>query len=90
MASMSTWAASSAAAARAGAVLLPGVHWLLAVFLILLGGLLALGGVVLILLKLGVIADLWTRPELKDESQGHTLEQSREPSGPPTARHPEA
>jgi hypothetical protein len=68
---------------------LSGVHWLLTVILICLGGLLALAGVVLVLLKLGVIAHLWTRPEPVDESPGHTLDQSREPGRPPTTSRPE-
>jgi len=49
-----------------------------------LGGLLALGGVLFLLLKLGVIAHYFTKDDPVDESEGHTLSQSRE-AGQPTA-----
>jgi hypothetical protein len=54
------------------------VNTLLAVALILLGSLLALGGVLLLLLKLGVIGHYYAKPDPVDESAGHTLAQSRE------------
>jgi len=69
---------------------LSGVPLALAVVLACLGGLLALAGLVILLLKLGVIAHLWTRPEPVDESPGHTLDQSREPGKPSAASHRKA
>ena len=52
---------------------------LLVVVLVCLAGLLAMGGVLLVLFKLGVIAYHYTKPEPEDEGDGHTLAQSREP-----------
>jgi len=55
---------------------------LIIVVLIGLGGLLALGGVLVLLLKLGVIAHAYTKPEPEDHSGGHTLAQSRDVGQP--------
>jgi hypothetical protein len=54
------------------------VSILLVIALVCLCSLAALAGVLLLLLKLGVIAHHYTRPEPRDESSGHTLEQIRE------------
>jgi hypothetical protein len=52
--------------------------------------LLALGGVLVLLLKLGVIAHYYTKPDPVDESGGHTLSQSREAGQPASAPEDEA
>ena len=55
-----------------------------------LGGLLPLGGVLLLLLKLGVIAHYYAKDGPVDESGGHTLSQSREAGRPASAPKDEA
>ena len=49
--------------------------------LVALGGIAALVAVAVLIIKLGTIAHLWTKPEPQDESSGHTLAQSREALG---------
>jgi len=55
-----------------------GALTLLLIVLACLGSVLALTGLLVLLLKLGVIAHYWTKPEPVDESAGHSLAQSRE------------
>ena len=63
---------------------------ILTIILAGLGGLLALGGVLVLLLKLGVIAHYYTKDDPVDESGGHTLSQSREAGRPASAPKDEA
>jgi hypothetical protein len=57
---------------------------LLAIALIFLAVLLAGGGILLLLLKLGVMGHYYTKPEPTDDSDGHTLAQSREAGRTPS------
>lgn len=59
-----------------------GLPVFLVVILVLSGSLLVLASVLIVLLKLGVIAHLWTRPDPEDESSGHTLDQTRDAGQP--------
>jgi hypothetical protein len=52
------------------------------------GGLLALGGLIILLIKLGVIAKYATSPEPSDSSGDYTLEGSKTPA-PEESRHGE-
>lgn len=52
------------------------------------GGLLALGGLIILLVKLGVIAQYATKPEPSDSSGDYMLENSKTPA-PEENRHGE-
>ena len=52
------------------------------------GGLLAMGGLILLLIKLGVIAKYATKPEPKDSSDEYTLDESKAPA-PEEGQHGE-
>jgi hypothetical protein len=51
---------------------------ILLIVLLALGGLATLVAVVVFILKIGTVAHLWSKPDPQDESDGHTLAQSRE------------
>ena len=52
----------------------------LALFLIAIVGLVIVGGgIVLLLVKLGVIVDAWSKPDERGESDEYTLDQSDAP-----------
>jgi len=53
--------------------------------LVAMGGLAALIAVAVLIVKLGTIAHLWRKPDPQDESDSHTLAQSREAGRPPDA-----
>ena len=52
------------------------------------GGLLAMGGLIVLLIKLGVIAKYATRPEPPDSSGDYTLDESKTPA-PEESQHGE-
>ena len=58
---------------------------LLLIAALAVGGLAALVAVAVFILKVGTIAHLWTQPEPQDESDGHTLAQSRDAGRSPNS-----